>query len=42
MIRTVSVRTLDRAKIVLFAAGLFPLARWIWLGLQNDLTANPI
>lgn len=42
MIRTLSVRTLDRAKIVLFAAGLFPLARWIWLTMQNDLTANPV
>ena len=42
IIHTLSVRTLDRAKILLFAAGLYPLARWIWLGLQNDLTANPV
>jgi sulfoxide reductase heme-binding subunit YedZ len=42
MIRTLSVRTLDRAKILLFMAGLYPLARWLWLGMQNDLTANPV
>ena len=42
MIPTLSARTLDRAKILLFVAGLYPLARWIWLGMQNDLTANPV
>ncbi|MVW71912.1 MULTISPECIES: protein-methionine-sulfoxide reductase heme-binding subunit MsrQ [unclassified Bordetella] len=37
-----SAQTVARYKPVLFAAGLFPLARWIWLGWHDALTANPI
>jgi len=32
----------SRAKPLLFLFGLFPLGRWIWLGMQGGLTANPI
>lgn len=31
----------DRGKPLLFMAGLFPVARWVWLGLNHGLTANP-
>ena len=41
-IQAFSARTVDRAKVVLFVLGLYPLARWIWLGLHNELTANPV
>ncbi len=41
-IQAFSTRTVDRAKVVLFGLGLYPLARWIWLGLHNELTANPV
>ena len=30
-----------RFKPVLFLAGLYPLIRWIWLGLHDGLSANP-
>ena len=42
LLQPLSVRALDRAKILLFAAGLYPLARWVWLGFHHDLTANPV
>ncbi len=29
-------------KPVLFVLGFFPLARWVWLGWHDQLTANPI
>lgn len=35
-------KSISRAKPLLFLAGLFPLARWIWLGVAGGLTANPI
>ncbi len=38
---TLSVRTIDRAKVVLFVAGLFPLLRWGWLTYGDQLTSNP-
>lgn len=37
-----SAKSVSRAKPFLFAWGLFPVARWIWLGLDNGLTANPV
>jgi len=36
-----SPRQAGRAKPLLFLLGLFPAARWIWLGLNDGLTANP-
>lgn len=30
-----------RFKPLLFLLGLYPLIRWVWLGLQGSLTANP-
>lgn len=32
----------DRYKPVLLLLGLYPLIRWVWLGWQGELTANPI
>lgn len=37
-----SAVTVGRFKPVLFMAGLFPLARWFWLGFNDGLTANPV
>jgi len=37
-----SAAQVDRFKPVLFLLGLFPLVRWIWLGWQDELTANPM
>jgi methionine sulfoxide reductase heme-binding subunit len=34
--------SVDRFKPLLFLLGLYPLARWIWLGWQDELTANPM
>ena len=31
-----------RYKPLLFVWGLFPVARWVWLGTQGGLTANPV
>ena len=31
-----------RVKPALFLLGMTPFARWIWLGLNNGLTANPV
>lgn len=31
-----------KGKPALFAIGLFPLVRWVWLGWHDQLTANPI
>ncbi len=39
--KTFSVQTVDRAKLLLFVAGFYPVLRWIWLGFNNGLTANP-
>ncbi|NDY83121.1 sulfoxide reductase heme-binding subunit YedZ [Orrella sp. NBD-18] len=40
--KSVSPQFIDRAKPVLFLLGVFPLFRWIWLGFEQQLTANPI
>lgn len=40
--QAISAKTFDRAKLLLFLAGLFPLIRWVVLGVQNSLTANPV
>lgn len=37
-----SNRQIARLKLLLFMAGLLPLARWVWLGVNNELTANPV
>ena len=34
-------KTVTRAKPLVFALALFPVARWVWLGLNDGLTANP-
>lgn len=34
--------TVQRLKAVLFAAGLYPLARLVWLGFDGGLGANPV
>lgn len=39
--KSLSVQTVDRAKLLLFVLGLYPVLRWVWLGLTNGLTANP-
>ena len=42
MIPSPSARTIDRAKPWVFALGLVPLARWIWMGWQGEFGANPV
>ncbi|MGV2862908.1 protein-methionine-sulfoxide reductase heme-binding subunit MsrQ [Achromobacter sp. AGC39] len=37
-----SAKTIGRFKPLLFLLGLAPFARWVWLGLNNGLTANPV
>jgi len=37
-----SATAVGRAKPLLFIAGLLPFARWIWLGFNDGLTANPV
>lgn len=37
-----SAAAVARVKPALFVAGLLPVARWIWLGFHNGLTANPV
>ncbi|MFY3552765.1 protein-methionine-sulfoxide reductase heme-binding subunit MsrQ [Achromobacter insolitus] len=37
-----SAKTVGRFKPFLFLLGLAPFARWIWLGMNNGLTANPV
>lgn len=37
-----SAKSVGRFKPLVFACGLFPVGRWVWLGLDNGLTANPI
>ncbi|MBB1628995.1 protein-methionine-sulfoxide reductase heme-binding subunit MsrQ [Achromobacter sp. UMC71] len=37
-----SARAVGRFKPLLFLLGLTPFARWIWLGFNNGLTANPV
>ncbi len=39
--KSLSVQTVDRAKPLLFVAGLLPVVRWIWLAFHQGLTANP-
>lgn len=34
-------QSVSRFKALLFLLGLFPLARWVWLGWHDQLTANP-
>jgi sulfoxide reductase heme-binding subunit YedZ len=41
-LKTLPARTFDRAKVLLFCFGLYPLARWFWLGWHHELTANPV
>ncbi|OZI63250.1 protein-methionine-sulfoxide reductase heme-binding subunit MsrQ [Bordetella genomosp. 11] len=40
--KQLSAAAVSRFKPILFLLGLFPLARWIWLGMNNGLTANPV
>ena len=40
--RKLDVRAVGRIKPFLFALGLLPFLRWIWLGFHDGLTANPI
>lgn len=40
--KQLSAAAVSRFKPLLFLLGLFPLARWIWLGFNNGLTANPV
>ncbi len=37
-----SARAVGRFKPLLFLLGLTPFARWLWLGFNNGLTANPV
>ena len=37
-----SAQWIQRSKPLLFVAGLLPLARWVHLGIQDGLGANPI
>lgn len=37
-----SAVAVGRLKPFLFLAGLFPVARWFWLGFNDGLTANPV
>nr|WP_315845207.1 protein-methionine-sulfoxide reductase heme-binding subunit MsrQ [uncultured Achromobacter sp.] len=39
---SLSARAVGRFKPVLFLLGLTPFLRWIWLGFNNGLTANPV
>jgi sulfoxide reductase heme-binding subunit YedZ len=41
-VQALSAKTFDRAKPLLFIAGLYPLLRWVVLGYHNALTANPV
>jgi len=36
-----TARQVGRFKPLLFVLCLYPIGRWVWLGLQGDLTANP-
>lgn len=42
MLRQVSKQQLGWIKAVLFLLALIPLARLVWLGMNDNLTANPI
>lgn len=33
---------LRRFKAIVFVVALYPLARWVWLGLHDGFTANPV
>lgn len=37
-----SAKAVGRFKPFLFLLGLAPFGRWVWLGLNNGLTANPV
>ena len=38
---SLSAKQVGRLKPFLFLLGLFPLGRWVWLGFNDGLTANP-
>jgi sulfoxide reductase heme-binding subunit YedZ len=42
MMKQWSAVTVGRFKPLLFVWGLFPVARWFWLGFNDELTANPV
>lgn len=37
-----SAKSIGRFKPLVFLCGLVPVGRWVWLGLGDGLTANPI
>ena len=39
--KTWKAAQVDRLKPLVFLLGLFPLGRWVWLGFNNGLSANP-
>ncbi|MDS1140942.1 protein-methionine-sulfoxide reductase heme-binding subunit MsrQ [Pusillimonas sp. SM2304] len=39
--RNWTAQEVGRIKPLVFALALYPLARWLWLGLNGGLTANP-
>ncbi|ARP95891.1 protein-methionine-sulfoxide reductase heme-binding subunit MsrQ [Bordetella genomosp. 13] len=39
---SLGARAVGRMKPFLFVLGLLPFARWIWLGFNDGLTANPV
>lgn len=39
---SLDARTVGRLKPLLFVLALLPFARWIWLGLNDGLSANPV
>lgn len=41
-LKRINKQQLFRIKAILFALALIPLARLVWLGFQDNLTANPI
>jgi sulfoxide reductase heme-binding subunit YedZ len=42
LMRTPSKRHIFWIKVALFVLALLPLARLVWLGVHDDLTANPV
>jgi sulfoxide reductase heme-binding subunit YedZ len=40
-VKALSAQSIDRAKPLLLLLGFYPLLRWVWLGFNNGLTANP-
>ena len=39
---SLSAKQVGRLKPILFLLGLLPIVRWVWLGINDDLTANPV